>query len=410
MEPVIRPYDAARDREAIVRNWREIGWLRGSTSDRLDDHLSGSRALVAELDGEAEVLVTTYDATLRHGTTDLSMAAVTSVTASHVARQGGVAGRLTARALAEEAGRGLALASLGIFDQGYYDRFGFATGGYGRRYRLDPRLLRVPFPSSRPVRLGLDDWEEVHANRLSGLRGHGGCAILDARFTKGEIGIHENSFGLGFRDRSGRLTHHLWMFPTGDPEQGPFLVLWFAFETTGQLRELFGLLRSLGDQVHQFDVPEPFGVQVQRLLDRPVRSRDVGTAGERPGGRTLGGWQFRPLDLAAMVEGFSLAGEPVRFTLEVDDPVEDHLPADGPWRGVAGAWTVNLGEKSSAEPGRDARLPVLRCGVATFSRLWLGVVPVSRLPVTDDLDAPDALLDALDRLIALREPQTDFPF
>ncbi|MEM8903997.1 MAG: hypothetical protein AAGF02_09870, partial [Actinomycetota bacterium] len=103
MEPVpvgdalLRPYDPDRDRDAVGRIWCEIGWIEGDDHQlvALDRFLSIARATVAELDGSAELCVTTADGTLRHGASDLAMSAVTSVTASRLARRGGLASTMT---------------------------------------------------------------------------------------------------------------------------------------------------------------------------------------------------------------------------------------------------------------------------------------------------------------------------
>jgi hypothetical protein len=48
--------------------------------------------------------------------------------------------------------------------------------------------------------------------------------------------------------------------------------------------------------------------------------------------------------------------------------------------------------------------------VGAFTRLWLGVRPASGLAITDDLCAPPALLDQLDRVLRLPEPKPDWDF
>ncbi|MEO1059977.1 MAG: hypothetical protein AAFZ07_01060 [Actinomycetota bacterium] len=411
-DALVRPYDPGRDRAAVGRIWREIGWIGSDDHEEraLDSFLAPTRAIVAELDGEAELCVTTADGTLRHGPSVLSMSAVTSVTASRIARRGGLASAMTARALATDAEAGLLTGALGIFDEGYYDRLGFGTGAAQRWWRLDPASIRVPPPDRRPVRLSVDDAEEIHRNRLAGALDHGACTIDDHRFTAAEAGWDASSFGLGFRDGDGRLTHHVWLDAGDNAEHGPYRVVWMAYESPAHLRELIGLLRSLADQVVQFDVPEPRGVQVQHLVDRPIRAMNIGSSGKPPGGRQLAWWQCRMLDVPGVVAASTFAGPEVRFVLELDDPIERHLPTPGGWRGVAGRYVVQLGATSSAEPGDDPSLPVLRCGVGTFTRLWLGVMPATHLPVTDDLDAPGSLLEQLASTITRHDPQAFFPF
>jgi hypothetical protein len=118
------------------------------------------------------------------------------------------------------------------------------------------------------------------------------------------------------------------------------------------------------------------------------------------------------LDVGGCVGAASFPGPAVRFALDLDDPVAGHLPADAPWTGVAGRYTVELGERSSARPrsGDDASLPPLRCDVGAFTRLWLGITPATMLPLTDDVDAPASLLEQLDEAIRLPVPRPYFPF
>ena len=65
-----------------------------------------------------------------------------------------------------------------MFEQGFYDRLGFGTGGYEHLVALDPSQLRFPRPgrSRVPRRITTDDWEAVHANRRNRFRGHGACS------------------------------------------------------------------------------------------------------------------------------------------------------------------------------------------------------------------------------------------
>ena len=65
---------------------------------------------------------------------------------------------------------------------------------------------------------------------------------------------------------------------------------------------------------------------------------------------------------------------------------------------------------ASAEPGRSETLPTLAASVGAFTRLWLGVRPAFGLAMTDDLRGPAALLEALDRVVRLPEPEPDWSF
>ena len=79
---------------------------------------------------------------------------------------------------ADAAADGAIVSALGMFEQGFYDRLGFGTGGYEHLVALDPSQLRFPRPgrSRVPRRITTDDWEAVHANRRNRFRGHGACS------------------------------------------------------------------------------------------------------------------------------------------------------------------------------------------------------------------------------------------
>ena len=100
----------------------------------------------------------------------------------------------------------------------------------------------------------------------------------------------------------------------------------------------------------------------------------------------------------------------LRFNLKLSDPIEDHLPSDAQWRGVAGEYVVTLGKSSGCEAGSDASLLTLTASVGSFTRLWLGVGPASSLNITDDLRGPRELLDHLDETLRLPEPETGCNF
>ena len=52
----------------------------------------------------------------------------------------------------------------------------------------------------------------------------------------------------------------------------------------------------------------------------------------------------------------------------------------------------------------------MKASINAFSRLWLGVRPARGLAVTDDLDGPRDLLEALDEAFRLPEPVRDWDF
>ncbi len=410
-----RRYHEERDLAAVTRMWREVGWIddTDAQADGLRDFLGCGSSLVADVRGQAECLVHRSPGSLRHGTTDLPMCAVTAVTTSHVGRRQGLASALMAETLAAGVEEGAALAGLGMFDQGFYDRFGFGTSTYEHQLTFDPSSLTVDGATRPPVRLSIDDAGEMHALLVRRQRGHGSTVIDPAGLFRAEILWTEKPFALGFRNDDGRLTH--FVLGSATAEYGPYEVEWIAHEEPHQLLELLALLRSLGDQVAVMTVAEPPGIQLQDLIDVPLRQR---RSARIVGGRTSlhdahAAMQFRILDLDRCIASLRSTTAPLSFSLRLRDPLDE---LDGaPWPGIGGAYTVHLadrstGDASSVDPGLDPGLPVLDATVNAFTRLWLGVRPAGSLTLTDDLSGPQELLDALDDALRMPVPHSGWSF
>jgi hypothetical protein len=408
-----RDYDPPKDKDAVHRIWREVGWLEEGEkkAEAVDLLVECGRALVAEVNGEAECLVTTAPGTIRYLDEELPFSAIAGVTTSRVARKQGLAGRLTARAIASDAADGALVAGLGIFEQGYYDQFGFGTGGYEHWTGFDPAQLRVDVAARVPRRITSDDWAIAHASRLARLQGHGSCNLIPPEVTRGEMLWSEKNFGLGYCDGpGGELTHHFWCW-VKEAEHGPYTVGWMTFQTPEQFLELMALIRNLGDQVRLVKMREPQGIQLQDLIERPFRQRQVSEKSRFESHMHASAyWQMRICDLRGCLERTHLRGDDVRFNLNLTDPIERFLAEDAPWHGIAGEYVVTLGPSSSAEPGIDGALPTLTASAGAFTRLWLGVRPATGLAVTDDLSGPPELLDELDWALRLPEPKPDWDF
>ncbi len=407
----IRAYDPARDFESVKRIWREVGWFRGEKREEegLKLFLAGARSWVGTLAGSVESHVATVAGTILYLDRELPFSGLAGVTTGRIARHRGLATRLVAHAIAHDAAAGAAVCGLGMFDQGYCERFGFGTGPYVHSFTFDPAALRVDVTPRVPLRLGPDDWARIHANRLSRLRRHGGCNITSPTFTQGEMVWGKNGFGLGYADETGTLTHHIW-FSTDSPESGPYAVQWMAYRTGAELRELLALLKTLADQVPAVRMAEPPGVQLQDFIARPFRLHQL-TRGGRFEARAsaVAYHQVRILDLEACIAAVRIPGE-VGFNLELSDPIGELVPPDAPWRGIAGEYVVHLGPESGVRPGRERGLPTLCASVGAFTRLWLGVLSASGLGVSDECSGPEDLVAKLDEVLRLPTPHFDWDF
>ncbi len=403
--PIIRAYDAERDRDAIIRVWREVHWITSDVQAKWAPlFFEKTRTDVAEVNGEAECQASSTDGTFRYLDEDLSMSAIVGVTTSRVARKQRLAQRVTAHRIAQDAADGVEICVLTMFEQGFYDLMGFGTGPYGHAVRFDPSDLVIDRPFRVPRRLSADDWEMVHAAMMNRRLTHGNCRLNAAPLMQTELNHAEKSFALGYCDGpDGELTHFFW--GSDREEQGPCYIYLIAYQNHDQFLELLALIKSLGDQIRLFQIKEPSDIQLQDLIKQPFRARMVSEKG--PFNTLIRGdgyWQARICDLQACMAKTHLDGPTARFNLTLHDPIEKYLDDDAPWHGVGGDYVITLGPESKAESGTATGLPTLAASVGAFTRLWLGVRPATGLAVTDDLDGPPELLSALDRTVRLPVP------
>ncbi len=406
-----RDCDPGRDKEAARRIWREVGWLEKGKDEMMDDLLSIGHAVVAEVNGEVECLVTSAPGAMRYLNEDLPLAEYTTVATSRVGRRQGLATRTMARTIAADVADGAIVARVCVFDQGFYNQVGFGAGGYEHHLAFDPAALTVSARPRLPRRLTMDDAPLMHASRLARRRGHGGVGYHSPAITRVDMRWADNGFGLGYCDGpEGELTHHFWC-NADKPEHGPYHVNWMAYQSNEQFLELMGLLKGLSDQVALVSMREVPGIQLQDLLDRPARYRRVTRRSEFENQMTASAyWQVRICDLAQCLARTHLPAGKVRFNLRLADPIAALLDEDSQWRGVGGEYVVTLGPTSSARPGSDPSLPALSASVNAFSRLWLGARPATGLAATDDLAGPQSLLEELDRVLLLPDPKPDWDF
>jgi hypothetical protein len=408
-----RPYDSARDMHAVWRIYKEIGWIHDDPPEKLDWFFrNAGKAFVTEMDGEAECAVTAAPGDVMYQDQLLPFVCVTGVTTSRLGRRQKLAGRLTAAVVADAVADGAVVAGLGMFEQGFYNRLGFGTGTYEHYVSLPVPEMKVDVTSRVPKRLTLDDWEAIHAARLKRRRRHGSGSLTPAGFTRGRMqSWGSNHFGLGYADDpDGGLTHLIWC-SASNVGNGPYDVKYLVYRTREQFLELMGLIKSLGDQVFSVSLHEPAEVQLQDLIPQPMRNHSTTSGSGHPiATRASAWWQKRICDLPACLARTHLRGDDLRFNLVLSDPIERYLPEDAPWRGVAGEYVVTLGPESSAKPGQDASLPTMRTTVNAFTRLWLGVRPATGLAMTDEIEAPESLLEALDDLVRLPVPRPDWDY
>ena len=408
---MIRPYDPEKDQKAVHRIWHEVGWISDSNQEKhLDKFLKPSKALVTEINGEAECIVVSTPGIFRHLEDDLKMSAVTAVTTSRIARKQGLAKKLTAQLIAADAAEGALISALGIFEQGFYNLLGYGSGPYEHWINFDPAQLNVKVRARVPSRLTKDHVKDIHQAMLNRQRLHGACSLLPPEIIEAEIGWISKGFGLGYFDgANGELTHFFWA--SGGDEHGPYTINIMAYQNGDQFLELLRLLKNLGDQVRMIHMHEPPGIQMQDFLIQPFRYRQLTEKSKYVNvNKATSYWQMRICDLAGCLAKTHLDGAPVQFNLKLNDPITKILDEDTPWRGVGGDYIVSLGPNCEAVPGQDATLPTLTASVGAFTRLWIGALSASSLAISAKLAGLPKLLSALDRLVCLPEPKWGWDF
>lgn len=406
----IRPYVEKKDRSNAQRIWKECGWMTDEKKDKesADAIFRSGRALVFDLNGSAESMVTSTPSRLHYAGTVLDHAAITSVTTSRIARNLGAASTTLAVMLAEEAESGFATSGLGIFEQGFYDRLGYGTGSYEHWISFDPAWLKeLPVPGV-PERFDVKSYKAIHQARLRRKKSHGTVDILPPEVTQAEMLALKNTFCLGYKKRN-IITHCVVMYCT-EVEEGPYRVLCMAYQNYHQFRELLALIKGLSDQVRQVRMREPGEIQMQDFLDRPFQLQMVSQKGDFEASvRSVAYWQLRILDLKKCVSAMKCR-ESLRFNLVIEDPVVRFLQKESNWKGCGGKYTVTFGPRSSVKRGFSDGLETLTASIGDFSRYWLGAQTPAALNVTGLFEGSPQLLEKLDAAVALPLPAPDWDY
>jgi hypothetical protein len=409
-----RYFDPERDLAAATRVWHEIGWLnRHDPSARrgFEAYTLASRGYVALVYARPECFVFRTAGTLRYLQKDLPVAAITGVATGRNARKQGLALGLTAKAVVEAAADGAAVAGLSTFEPGFYDRIGFGNSAYDHIWRIDPARLTVDDRVRAPHHLDEEHIACMHDARLSRHRAHGSVSLASCGMTQSIVLRSPNGFGLGYFDDGVETPSHCLWCSTTQTARGPYTIEFMAWRTPAQFRELLGLIKQWGDQVRLVILAEPPGIPLQDFLDR-TNQHYVGTEGGilAGGNRAAVQFQYRILDLEACIRATEVSGPPVAFSLRLQDPIAS-IAVDGVGSlNLTGNYRVELGSESRVARGDGGDLPVLTASVGAFTRLWLGACTATGLTMSGAIEAPPALVEALDTALRLPAPVTDWQY
>jgi hypothetical protein len=299
-----------------------------------------------------------------------------------------------------------------MFEQGFYNKLGYGTGSYEHFVVFDPADLKVDINPLIPTRITYEDWKEAHKSRVNRRKYHGNCTLYPEMITKGVMQWEKNNgFGLGYTDEKGNLSHYFWAKPES-VIHGPYEIGWMVFNNRRQFLELMALLKNLGDQVHSVKMWEPAGIQLQDLIKQPFKGKRVTEKNNyQQKSRASAYWQMRILNLEKCLTKTKLpVNNSLQFNLKLDDPIEEYLPQDSAWTGLTGEYIITLGSDSGLRLGNDPSLPTLKSSVGAFTRMWLGVLPATRLAYTDDFTGQQVLLEDLDKIMTLPYPKNDWDF
>ncbi len=396
------------DIQQVEQIWKECGWLEGKR-EPLDILVKNTEPMVAELDGNVECLVVPVGGSIQYQEEELQLNCIAAVTTGIVGRRQGIAGRLTSTVIAREAEAGAKVSCLGIFEQGFYNKLGFGNGAMDIITSFYPGDMDVPIKPRIPIRLTEKDKDAMYDSRIRRMKRHGGVnldkGLMDHEISNGKC------FGLGYKDSDGSLGHHFFMTGLGK-ESGPWRVQWMVYRNYRELLELLGLIQGLGDQAYLIRMNESPDIQLQDFMKKPLSHRQISRGGRFATGTvSFSYWQMRMNDIPACFAAMKMDKPTFRFNLDLTDPIERYL-TDSPysWKGTSGNYVVEIGQNSSAEKGHDPDLRTLKCSVNQLTRLWLGLKKASYLNIAGDFDAPQELLEALDRTIDLPLATPDWMF
>lgn len=404
-------YDPDKHFEDCLLTWKDAGWFEKGQEKAAGEFIDSGSALVGIHQGRAVALATSGRGTFKHFlfNDELQFCSINSVNVAFHGRKKGFAALLTAELLAQAAENGVACAGLGMFEQGFYDRLGFANMPYWKSVYLRPSEISLQGRTvSDPVRLNGDDWEEVHNSRTKRLRGHGSIN-LEPSSTRAAFDFSPGCFVLGFRNEREELTHHVF-FEKIRNEHGPVFTGWLCFRNSEQFRDLLLLIKNMGDQIDLIRISEPGGIQIQSLLNRPLASgrRTLNSGAKRVETRALSWTQCRILNLDKCIQGLVCPGGKCSFNLRLTDPVNSFLDKSFSWRGTGGDYAVKLSDSSDMAKGFIKGLPLLECSVNAFTKLWNGTTRATMLPYTEKISAPAELLEKIDESLFMPEPAYDW--
>jgi len=186
---IFRKYNEEKDKKALHRIIAEIDWHK----EGIELAVKEGRNIVAEIDGEIEAFASSSLGKINYLESKIDISEIGTVATSLSMRKQGIAGKLTALKIAEDALAGAALSILGMFDQGYYDKLGFGTGNYTHWITFPIKALKIEGKPRVPKRLKESDWKAINESMHERMNSHGSFSaspdLLKAVMKMGGMGF-----------------------------------------------------------------------------------------------------------------------------------------------------------------------------------------------------------------------------
>ncbi|TYB30627.1 MAG: GNAT family N-acetyltransferase [Candidatus Mcinerneyibacterium aminivorans] len=407
----IRKYQHKKDFENCFRIWNECGWVGKDDKEAMELELKKLGGIVAEIDNQVESLVVSTEGDIKYLNENLGLSVVTGVTTSLIARKKGIASKLTAKKLADDADKGMAVSGLTIFEQGFYNKLGFSSIGYHHYLKFTPESLNIRIKNKNYRRFSIDDYKKIHKSKTHRKRLHGSCNLPEV-YTRAELKYKSDEILiLGFADDN-EIKHHICLRGKGKMNK-PLNVSWMAYKNYNEFVELLGILKSFEDQIKLISLREPPDIQFQEFLKKPIFHHKLTEEGKYENTiKAFSYYQFRILDLEKCIEAIKIPEVNYSFNLLIEDPIEKYLEdVNSGWKGIGGKYKVHIGEKSFVEKGFDEDLETLETSVNGFTRWWIGAHKPEIIMLTDKFKANNNLIKKLDYTSKfIPEPAPDWGF
>lgn len=319
----------------------------------------------------------------------LPMAGLSAVASPPEHRRQGLVGEMMAASLAEYRERGQRLSALYPFDEGFYARYGWATGCRYHRATVEPAALSVVADDATGAfrRVGPDEFDALEPVYEAWLDGVDLATRRRADWWRDRVfQSHDGELTAAVWERDGEPRGYL-VYDVEDGDDGRRLK---TYEVAYADHETYvNLLRYCYNHDSQVSEVELYGRDHGRILE-VVTDRDAVEL------EVASGPMVRVVDVPAALGAIHYPGvDHEDLVLAVED---EHAP----WNDGTVAVRVRDGEATVEETDEA---PAATVGVGTLSQLYVGHLSVARARAVGDLSVTSGGAEAtLERLFPEGQP------